>query len=92
MSLRVVLWASMVLAAIFAVQEWQTSEILYPDVWGFWTFGRYALTHAPATIYDDAALHAFQTGSSCLHVLLSLAGMLTRRTVRGQASCRGRFR
>ena len=62
MSLRVVLWASMVLAAIFAVQEWQTSEILYPDVWGFWTFGRYALTHAPATIYDDAALHAFQAG------------------------------
>ena len=62
MSLRVVLWASLALAAIFAVQEWQTSEILYPDVWGFWTFGRYALTHAPATIYDDAALHAFQTG------------------------------
>ena len=62
MSLRVVLWASLALASVFAVQVWQAGSMLYPDVWGFWTFGRYALTHAPATIYDDAALHAFQAG------------------------------
>ncbi len=38
------------------------SEILFPDFFGLWSFGRYVLTHAPATIYDDRAMQAFQAG------------------------------
>ncbi len=62
MTIRLVLVMSLALAAIFVAQEITMDGPLYPDVWGFWTFGRYALTQPPATIYDNAALHAFQTG------------------------------
>ena len=37
-------------------------EPLFPDFFALWSFGRYVLTHAPATIYDSQALHGFQTG------------------------------
>jgi len=36
-------------------------EPWFPDFFGLWSFGRYALTHAPATIYDERLLHAFET-------------------------------
>ena len=62
MTVRLVLYLSLALAAVFVLQEMTTDGPLYPDVWGFWTFGRYALTHPPATIYDNAALHAYQAG------------------------------
>lgn len=62
MTVRLALILSLALAAVFVLQEVTTDGPLYPDVWGFWTFGRYALTHSPATIYDNAALHAFQAG------------------------------
>ena len=45
--------------AVKAAIEW---EHLFPDFFGLWSFGRYVLTHAPASIYDERALHAFQTG------------------------------
>ena len=60
MMLRIVLWASLALASIYAWQEWRETETLYPDVWAFWSFARYAATHAPAIIYDDHALHLYQ--------------------------------
>ena len=62
MTVRLVLYLSLALAAVFVLQEMTTDGPLYPDVWGFWTFGRYALTHPPATIYDNAALQAYQAG------------------------------
>lgn len=62
MTIRLALLLSLALAAVFALQELTTDGPLYPDVWGFWSFGRYVLAHSPATIYDDAALHAMQTG------------------------------
>ncbi len=33
---------------------------LYPDFFGLWTFGRYLLSHAPASIYDGQGLLDFQ--------------------------------
>ncbi len=39
-----------------------TPEQLFPDFFAFWTYGRYVLTHAPAGVYDEAALHAYRTG------------------------------
>lgn len=62
MTVRLALVLSLALAAVFVLQEVTTNGPLYPDVWGFWTFGRYVLTHPPATIYDPAALHAYQAG------------------------------
>ena len=62
MTVRLALGLSLALAAVFVLQEVTTDGPLYPDVWGFWTFGCYALTHPPATIYDNAALHAYQAG------------------------------
>ncbi len=62
MTIRLTLLLSLALAAVFALQEMTIDGPLYPDVWGFWTFGRYVLTYPAPTIYDDAALHAFQTG------------------------------
>ena len=42
--------------------EWATtSDTLFPDFFGFWSFGRYVATHVPATIYDDGILYPFQT-------------------------------
>ena len=60
MTLRLVLWASLALASIYGWQEWRETEALYPDVWAFWSFARYAATQPPATIYDVHALHLFQ--------------------------------
>lgn len=48
--------------AIWAVQLLIWPETLFPDFFGLWSFGRYALTHAAATIYDDGLLYAFQDG------------------------------
>lgn len=38
------------------------SDPVFPDFFGLWSFGRYALTHVPATVYDDRLLFAYQTG------------------------------
>ena len=35
-------------------------EPLYPDFFGLWTFGRYLLSHEPASIYDGQGLLDFQ--------------------------------
>jgi hypothetical protein len=48
--------------AIWAGKLLIAPEPLFPDFFGLWSFGRYALTHAPATIYDDRALYAFESG------------------------------
>jgi hypothetical protein len=60
--LTVLLVACAILPLGWAVKLTITSETLFPDFFGLWSFGRYVLTHAPATIYDDRALKAFQTG------------------------------
>ncbi len=46
----------------FAVKLAIAPEPLFPDFFGLWSYGRYVLTHPPATIYDGPALHAFQIG------------------------------
>jgi hypothetical protein len=47
---------------IWAVKLTITPKILFPDFFGLWSFGRYVLGHAPATIYDGGSLQAFETG------------------------------
>lgn len=63
---RRILMVQLVVCAILpiglAVKVAIESEHLFPDFFGLWSFGRYVLTHAPATIYDEHALTAFQTG------------------------------
>ncbi len=60
--LLVLLAVCAVQPAIWAVKMLIASEALFPDFFGLWSFGRYALTRVPATIYDDRLLYAFQTG------------------------------
>ena len=50
----------MIQPLLWAIDLATTSDVLFPDFFGFWSFGRYVLIHAPATIYDDRSLHAFQ--------------------------------
>jgi len=45
---------------IWAGKLLTTQEVLFPDFFGLWTFGRFVLTHPPTAIYDDHALKAFQ--------------------------------
>jgi hypothetical protein len=35
------------------------SDVLFPDFFALWSWGRFVLTHAPATIYDDRTIFAF---------------------------------
>jgi hypothetical protein len=35
-------------------------DVLFPDFFGLWSFGRFVLTHHPASVYDDVVLHDFQ--------------------------------
>ena len=59
--LAVLLAVCAVQPAIWVVKLVIAPEPLFPDFFGLWSFGRYALTRAPATIYDDRLLYAFQT-------------------------------
>ncbi|WP_231854270.1 glycosyltransferase family 87 protein [Gluconacetobacter diazotrophicus] len=54
--------ACSILPIIFIAKLMTGHEVLYPDFFGLWTFGRFVLTHDPATIYDAARLTAFQGG------------------------------
>jgi hypothetical protein len=61
---RRMLWA--VLAACAAlpigwiVKLVRPHEVLFPDFFALWSFGRYVLSLDPASLYDHASLHAFQ--------------------------------
>ncbi len=37
-------------------------DVLFPDFFGLWSFGRFALSQPAASIYDEAVLHQFQAG------------------------------
>lgn len=60
--LRILLAASLFLAASFAWRWFSDPEPLFPDVFGFWTFGQVALGPAPASLYDTPGLYALQHG------------------------------
>lgn len=60
--LAVLLMSCAILPLVYVIKLATAPEPLFPDFFGLWSFGRYVLTHAPATIYDEPALHAFQTG------------------------------
>lgn len=59
--LTVLLVACALQPALWIIRMASSPDILFPDFFGFWSFGRYGLHHAPATIYDAARLFAFQT-------------------------------
>ena len=63
---RRVLWVMLavcvVLPAKLLLPLLNAPQPRFPDFFGLWSFGRYALAHAPATIYDDRLLSAFQAG------------------------------
>lgn len=61
-ALTIVLVACAITPLIWVSKYVITSEILFPDFFGLWSFGLYALTHTPATIYDDQLLLKFQIG------------------------------
>ncbi len=58
--LRFLLISSAVLAASFAWRWAVDPDPLFPDVFGFWTFGRIADGPAPASLYDTAHVYAYQ--------------------------------
>ena len=60
--LFIVLAACAILPAGFIARLLIFPDVLFPDFFGLWSFGRFVLTHKPAAIYDFAALHGFQAG------------------------------
>ena len=60
--LLVLLLCCAVQPAIYVVRLAMPHAALFPDFFGLWSFGRYVLAHAPASIYDTPALTAYQRG------------------------------
>jgi hypothetical protein len=60
--LLVLLAVCSVQPVIWSVKLLIETEALFPDFFGLWSFGRYVMCRAPATIYDDRLLYAFQDG------------------------------
>jgi Glycosyltransferase family 87 len=64
-ALFILLLACLILPAGFFIQYLTIifqHQPLFPDFFALWSFGRFTFSHAPATIYDERLMHAFQVG------------------------------